>query len=78
MLDYVGTKRLWSDLAGSRGGSIRLYPTAGVAVDQGCMPHGLRVRVITLDLNRPWLTHIGSLLLSLLDVQPGQVAHPPM
>jgi 5-methylcytosine-specific restriction enzyme subunit McrC len=56
---------------------ILLYPTAGVAVDQSYMLHGHRVRVTTLDLNRPW-PEIASTLLSLLDVQPRQAVHPPM
>jgi 5-methylcytosine-specific restriction enzyme subunit McrC len=45
---------------------ILLYPTAGVAVDQSYLLHGHRVRVTTLDLNRPWL-QVASSLLALLD-----------
>ena len=56
---------------------ILLYPTAGVAVDQSYTLHGHRVRVTTLDLNRPW-PEIASTLLSRLDLQPGQAVHTPM
>lgn len=52
-----------------RSEGILLYPTAGVSVDQTYMLHGHRVRVTTLDLNRPWL-EIASSLLALLDAQP--------
>ena len=68
-------RQLENELRESVGGSAS--PTAGVAVDQSYMLHGHRVRVTTLDLNRPWL-EIASTLLSLLDVQPGQAVHPPM
>lgn len=33
---------------------ILLYPTAGVAVDQSYVLHNHKVRVATLDLDRPW------------------------
>ena len=41
---------------------ILLYPTAGVAVDQSYMLHGHRVRMTTLDLDRPWPKIAASLM----------------
>jgi 5-methylcytosine-specific restriction enzyme subunit McrC len=55
----------------SRAEGVLLYPTAGVDFDQSYVLQGHRVRIRTLDLNRPWIA-IESQLLTLVGLPHAQ------